>query len=101
MKELELLPVSRLLPHPDNPRKDLGDLSELTESVRTQGILQNLTVVPADLVPFVQIPDPQQAWYVVIIGHRRLAAATAAGLETVPCVVAGMNRKEQLSSGTI
>ena len=61
MKELELLPVSRLLPHPDNPRKDLGDLSELTESVRTQGILQNLTVVPADLVPFVQIPDPQQA----------------------------------------
>lgn len=98
MKELELLPVSRLLPHPDNPRKDLGDLSELTESVRTQGILQNLTVVPADLVPFVQIPDPQQAWYVVIIGHRRLAAATAAGLETVPCVVAGMNRKEQLSA---
>lgn len=98
MKELELLPVSRLLPHPDNPRKDLGDLSELTESVRTQGILQNLTVVPADLVPFVQIPDPQQAWYVVIIGHRRLAAATAAGLETVPCVVAGMNRKEQLST---
>lgn len=98
MNTIEQLPVSRLLPHPDNPRKDLGDLTELTESVRKNGILQNLTVVSADQVPFVQIPDPQETWYVVIIGHRRHAAATAAGLETVPCVVTGMDRKTQLST---
>lgn len=98
MNTIEQLPVSRLLPHPDNPRKDLGDLTELTESVRENGILQNLTVVSADQVPFVQIPDPQETWYVVIIGHRRHAAAKAAGLETVPCVVTGMDRKTQLST---
>lgn len=98
MNTIEQLPVSRLLPHPDNPRKDLGDLTELTESVRENGILQNLTVVSADQVLGVQIPDPQEAWYVVIIGHRRHAAAKAAGLETVPCVVAGMDRKTQLST---
>lgn len=98
MNTIEQLPVSRLLPHPDNPRKDLGDLTELTESVRAHGILQNLTVVSADQVLGVQIPDPQQAWYVVIIGHRRHAAAKAAGLETVPCVVTGMDRKTQLST---
>lgn len=98
MNTIEQLPVSRLLPHPDNPRKDLGDLTELTESVRENGILQNLTVVSADQVLGVQIPDPQEAWYVVIIGHRRHAAAKAAGLETVPCVVTGMDRKTQLST---
>ena len=32
--------------HPDNPRKDLGDLTELSESIKKKGIMQNLTVVP-------------------------------------------------------
>ena len=36
----------KLTPHPDNPRKDLGDLAELTESIREHGVMQNLTVVP-------------------------------------------------------
>ena len=96
MNQIQQLPVTRLLPHPDNPRKDLGDLSELTESVRENGILQNLTVVPAILVEHITVPDAEQQYYVVIIGHRRHAAATAAGLETVPCVVTNMDRKKQL-----
>lgn len=98
MNQIQQLPVTRLLPHPDNPRKDLGDLSELTESVRENGILQNLTVVPAILVEHITVPDAEQQYYVVIIGHRRHAAATAAGLETVPCVVTNMDRKTQLST---
>lgn len=43
---LQNISIEKLYPHPDNPRKDLGDLSELVESIRAQGILQNLTVVP-------------------------------------------------------
>ena len=38
--------VSKLVPHPQNPRKDLGDLTELVDSIKAQGILQNLTVIP-------------------------------------------------------
>lgn len=98
MNQIQQLPVTRLLPHPDNPRKDLGDLSELTESVRENGILQNLTVVPAIMVEHITVPDDSQQYYVVIIGHRRHAAATAAGLETVPCVVTNMDRKTQLTT---
>lgn len=92
MKELmqgkfELIEVSKLYPHPDNPRKDVGDVTELAESIKACGIMQNLTVVSKD-----------NDTYTVIIGHRRLAASKVAGLEKVPCVVADMSEKEQIST---
>ena len=71
------IPLSSIFAHPDNPRKNLGDLTELAESIQTNGILQNLTVVRNKL----------DDTYTVIIGHRRLAAAKLAGLTTVACVV--------------
>ena len=79
--------IENINPHPKNPRKNLGDLTELTDSIRTFGVLQNLTVVPDGT-----------GGYTVICGHRRLAAAEAAGLETVPCIVAeDMDEKTQVS----
>ena len=95
---LKQIPVGRLFPHPDNPRKDLGDLSELTESIRQNGLLQNLTVTPAEYVDGVEIPDDGKQYYVVVIGHRRLAAAKLAGLETVPCADVDMDRRQQLAT---
>jgi hypothetical protein len=82
MAELQYIAVSQLYPHPDNPRKDLGDLTELADSIKANGIYQNLTVIPRE-------PDG----YTVIIGHRRLSAAKLAGLEKVPCIVAEMTKK--------
>jgi len=79
--------VTKLLQHPDNPRKNIGDVTELAESIKARGILQNLTVVPAD-----------NGLYTVIIGHRRLAAAKQAGLTEVPCAVVDMDYKTQLST---
>lgn len=87
------LEVGDLEPHPNNPRKDLGDLEELTDSVRTNGILQNLTVVPRVKE---QGAGEWTDGYRVIIGHRRLAAAKRAGLEKVPCVIARMDERQQL-----
>lgn len=81
------LPVDKLIPHPDNPRKDLGDLTELADSIKANGIFQNLTVVPV---------DETYETFTVVIGHRRLAAAKLAGLKEVPCVVANMDAKEQV-----
>ena len=43
-----MIPAVELYPHPDNPRKELGDLSELTDSIRAMGVLQNLTVTPRE-----------------------------------------------------
>lgn len=87
--KLQMIQVEKLHPHPDNPRKVIGDVSELAESIKANGILQNLTVVPNN-----------DNWddFTVIIGHRRLAAAKQAGLTELPCAVVEMTEKEQLST---
>ena len=45
MKEIVMIPVEQLHHHPENPRLELGDLTELAESIRKNGVMQNLTVV--------------------------------------------------------
>ena len=84
--KLVYIPIERLNPHPDNPRKDLGDLTELADSIKANGVFQNLTVVPFE------------GDYRIIIGHRRCAASKLAGLTEVPCVITDMTPKEQLST---
>lgn len=82
--------VNHIHPHPDNPRKDLGDLSELVESIKKNGVMQNLTVIP-------QEGNPGE--YTAIIGHRRHAAAALAGIAELPCrIIEGMGQKEQVST---
>ena len=88
--EIVYIEVDKLHPHDANPRKNTGDVTELADSIKKNGILQNLTVVPAT-----------GYWYgdyTVIIGHRRLAAAKQAGLKTVPCVIREMGQKEQIAT---
>lgn len=46
MEGIKNIPVDELFQHPENPRKDLGDLAELAESIRKNGVMQNLTVIP-------------------------------------------------------
>lgn len=87
--QIVMIDINKLHPHEDNPRKDLGDLTEITESVRKNGILQNLTVVPCT--------GYWHGDYTVIIGHRRLAAAKAAGLNEVPCVIRELSYREQVA----
>lgn len=86
---IEYITVDQLHPHPDNPRKELGDLTELTDSIKANGIYQNLTVIRRN--------KPLNG-YTVVIGHRRLAAAKLAGLTELPCVVAEMDPKEQMQT---
>lgn len=72
------IPRERLEPHPDNPRQELGDLTELAASIKKQGLLQNLTVVPS--------PD-NLGRYRIVIGRRRFAASGLAGLGELPCII--------------
>ena len=89
MNEIIMIPIKQLEHHPENPRKDLGDLTELAESIKANGVMQNLTVV---------MHDPMRVTYYVVIGNRRLEAAKMAGLEAIPCVITDMDHKTQIST---
>lgn len=85
VEKVKMIPIKKMVHHPDNPRKDIGDIAELTDSIRKNGIMQNLTVIPKD------------GCYWVLIGNRRFEAAKNAGLSELPCkVVDGLTPSEQL-----
>lgn len=79
---LQQLNPADVAPHPKNPRHSLGDLKELTASIAEQGVLE-----PVVVEPFPDDVDDGARQWLLIHGHRRLAAAQAAGLDTVPAIV--------------
>lgn len=88
-KVITYIEAAHIRPHPENPRKNLGDLSELVESIKKNGVLQNLTVIPVEGEP---------GEYMTLIGHRRYAAGTQAGVEKFPCQIAeNLTPREQVS----
>lgn len=102
---LVYLNTEDILPHPKNPRKELGDLTEMAESIKANGVMQNLTVVEVGNLPAERIAelgvtaeDIDEARFMVVIGHRRLAAAKKAGLKEVPCVISNMSYEDQLAT---
>ena len=76
-------PVGRLIalemldPNPEQPRVEIGDLSELTASIKDKGVLEPLLVRPSKEVG---------GRWMIIAGERRWRAARAAGLREVPCI---------------
>jgi ParB family chromosome partitioning protein len=71
-----MIPVDKIRPNPDQPRKALGELRELTDSIKEKGVLEPL------LVRFMSRDD----CYHIISGERRYHASRAAGLREVPCI---------------
>lgn len=118
MQKIVYIGVEDLHPHPDNPRKDLGDLTELAASIKSKGVLQNLTVVPGHWMTrdewvevsarYKEHPTEEdrmlmnKKWldtgYTIIIGHRRHGGAKLAGLTELPCVIVDMTPQEQFET---
>jgi ParB/RepB/Spo0J family partition protein len=71
-----LISVDQIDPNPDQPRIEIGDLDELTASIRERGVLEPLLVKPIRL---------SDRW-MIIAGERRWRAAREAGLRDVPCI---------------
>ncbi len=61
--------------NPDQPRTNVGDLSELRRSIEARGVLEPLLVKP--------VSDGR---FRIIAGERRFRAAMEAGLTEVPCI---------------
>lgn len=80
--------VTNLIPNPNNPRRDVGDVTELADSIREQGLQQALVVTPDH-------EEHGERLFRVVIGHRRLAACKLAGIERVPCIVRELDAKTE------
>ncbi len=86
----QLLPLASLRESPMNHRRIWGDMDELTESVRRQGVLQ----------PVLARPVGDGAWEIVF-GHRRYRAAKKAGLADLPAMVRQMSDADVLEAQVV
>lgn len=78
------LRIDDISPNPVQPRKIFDDeaLKELSESIRSYGILNPLTV------------RLRGGKYELVAGERRLRAARLAGLREVPCILLDVNMED-------
>lgn len=88
------VPIEHLVANPNQPRKmfDEGDLADLTESIRSKGVLQ----------PLIVRPDPTTSGrYQIVAGERRWRAAQKAQLHTLPVIQRPLTDTEVLEIGII
>ena len=89
---LREIPLTDITPNEKQPRREFRQeqLDELTHSVREFGVLQPIVVRPRAAATAADAP------FELIMGERRLRAATAAGLATIPAVVRDTNDDDML-----
>ncbi|HEY3263314.1 MAG TPA: ParB/RepB/Spo0J family partition protein [Pseudonocardiaceae bacterium] len=75
--------ADRLRFHPNNIRSDLGDLRQLTASIKAHGVLCPLMAHPCG------------SYLQLLHGHRRLVAARLAGLRSVPVVIVDQHENDE------
>jgi ParB family chromosome partitioning protein len=71
-----LIAIDQIDPNPEQPRVEIGDLDDLTASIKEKGILEPLLVKPSK----------NSGRWMIIAGERRWRSARAAGLREVPCI---------------
>lgn len=83
---VEYIDVAALVPNSSQPRKKFDEekLKALEESIIDHGVLQPIIVRPKD------------GRYEIVAGERRWRASTAAGLESVPCIVRDLDDRENM-----
>jgi len=76
------IPPSHIVPNPDQPRHffDKEALADLTESVRSRGVLQPIIV---------RRDESRDGYFILIAGERRWRASKAAGLAKIPAMIRG------------
>ena len=88
----KLLPIHKVEPNPDQPRKDFDEeeLQSLADSIAVHGVVQPLTVRALS-----------SGYYQVIAGERRWRAARLAGLTEIPAVIIEADDKKTMELALI
>jgi len=90
--EIHKVALRNIEANPYQPRNRFDEeaLSELSESIKQQGIIQPLVV-----------EGNEQGGYTIIAGERRFRAAPMAGLSEVPVIVRSFSSQEKLEIALI
>jgi ParB family chromosome partitioning protein len=83
------IPIEKITPNQMQPRRDMGDLSELVDSIRENGIIEPVIVKPRD------------GNFEIIAGERRFRAAKEAGMHEIPCIEHDIPDNEALEMSII
>ncbi len=79
----KIIPIKQIAPNPEQPRVEIGDLTELSNSIKQNGVLEPLLVKPVR----------ETGTWMIIAGERRWRAANLAGLTEVPCIELDLDEK--------
>ena len=77
--------MTQIEPDPDQPRRNLGDLSELAASIQELGVVQPIIV---SVIAYER--------YRILAGERRYSAAKLAGLIRIPAIVRSVSEHRRL-----
>lgn len=87
-----LIPLNEIKNDNNQPRKafDSDKIAELTESIKTHGIIQPLI-----------LRKSEDGLYIIVAGERRWRAAKLAGLKEVPAIVMDLSERDVLEISLI
>lgn len=97
MTQIELIDFRLIFEDPQNPRKVFNkeSLSELSENIKQQGLLQPITVRS---YPTMRIEAPEELnkkpCYKIVMGARRWKACIMAGVKEIPAIIREMTDEE-------
>ncbi|MDE3122954.1 MAG: ParB/RepB/Spo0J family partition protein [Paracoccaceae bacterium] len=89
-----MIPVEKIHPNPNQPRRDFSPeaLQDLSESIRTKGIIQ----------PLIVREDPEKSGtYQIVAGERRWRAAQMAQVHDIPVLIRNYDDTEVLEVAII
>ncbi len=93
--DVRMLAMASVRPNPNQPRTVFSDtgLDELTESIRSQGVLQPILVRP--------VRGEGERIYEIVAGERRWRASRKAGLTEIPALIRELSQEESLAVALI
>ena len=85
------LNINDVEPNPKQPRKMFDDvkLKELSESIKSNGLLQPIIVMKK---------NNNDGKYIIIAGERRFRASKLAGIETIKAIIVNIEEKDILKN---
>lgn len=87
--KIRMIKIENIDPSAQQPRNHLGDLKDLTSSIKEKGVLAPILVRPVD------------GRYEIIAGERRYRASKKVGLKEIPCIEMDVEDSEAMEISLI